>query len=268
MANQNHRHLTADCGQYTGQGIISNCDLIPVEFLVSPIDFTYGEQVQLLKNDPLSVCVVRYRNTCIKHYKSRGFKDVLKVWSGQSKGKKSFRWALSMVDRSIKTPTPFCYLESRTGDSFYLSRFIDSAPNMVTYLRKTPPAKRQAYLTPLAHFLNRMFQKKTYHLDLKGSNILVTDVGSEPEFYLIDTDEIAILKKDSNRYLKKCLTRITRSLSEFFNRQELLAFIDVCLCDLPPLFADQSSYAIVDNAFKIQAGKDPGGAQGSKHAGF
>lgn len=240
-------------GQFSGRCVSNNRNLIPVQFLDSPLDFIDGDQIELLKDDPRSVRVAWYKNTCIKYYKSRGPKDLLKGWLGQSKGRKSFRWALAMINRSIATPSPFCYLEGRKGDSFYLSRFIDFAPNVVDYLRKIPRPERLSFLNPLALFLNRMLNKKVYHLDLKGSNILITDIGPTPEFFLIDTDEIAVLRKYSKALIEKCLLRITRSLADFFNRQELLAFVDVCLSDLPSISAANACHKIVNEALRIKA---------------
>ncbi len=253
--NQNSGDLIAGSWQFFGLCINKNKSLIPAEFLAAPLDFIYGEQVELLKDDPYSVRVVRYKETCIKYYKSRGPKDLLKCWLGQSKGRKSFRWALAMLDRAIVTPSPFCYLEGKKGDSFYLSHFIDFAPNIVDYLRETPLVKRSALLNPLAIFLNRMFHKKIYHLDLKGSNILITDVGLSPEFYLIDTDEISILQKHSNVLMKKCLLRITRSLADFFGRQELCTFVDVCLSGQSSLPTTNASHEIVNEALRIRSNK-------------
>lgn len=251
--NQKLEPLIVNSGQFSGRCVSNNKNLIPVQFLDSPLYFINGDQIELLKDDPRSVRVAWYKNTCIKYYKSRGPKDLLKGWLGQSKGRKSFRWALAMINRSIATPSPLCYLEGKKGDSFYLSRFINFAPNIVDYLRKVPLPEQLALLNPLALFLNRMLNKKIYHLDLKGSNILITDVDSTPDFFLIDTDEIAVLRKYSNTLMEKCLLRITRSLADFFNRQELLAFVDVCLSDLPSLSAANACHKIVNEALRIQA---------------
>jgi len=224
--------LTINSGSYSGICLKKNQDMIPELFITSPIDFLYGNQVELLKDDQNSVRVVKFRNTCIKYNKQRSLRHALKAWTGHSRGRKSFRHALSMADRFLATPDPFCYLEGKMGDSFYISRFISFSTNVVDYLREAPSEKQQVCRKQLALFLNRVFHLCVYHKDLKGSNILIIDIGSRPQFFLIDTDEVAISRKVSSMLLKKSLLRITRSLVEFFHRKDLAEFVDACLFNL------------------------------------
>ncbi|MFH1671862.1 MAG: lipopolysaccharide kinase InaA family protein [Pseudomonadota bacterium] len=250
--NKYFDRLNLQGGRYRGVYLRKNRDLIPEAFLSLPLDFIYRKEVGVLK-DSRSVRVVRYQDVCVKYYKRREPKDLFKSLLGLSKGKKSFRWALAMIYRFIATPEPLCYLEGLGGDSFYLSRFVDGARNLVIYLREVPEEKRKACLQSLAIFLNRMFYRGVYHMDLKGSNILVRDDGSEFEFYLIDTDEIAIFWKGSPALLKKSLLRITRTLVPYFGLQELVGFVNACLPAPSARPLPQSPQDLVDRAFKIQA---------------
>jgi hypothetical protein len=166
-----------------------------------------------------------------------------------SKGKRSFQWALALVSRSIPTPEPVCYLDGLGGDSFYVTRFVPHAHNLVVYLEKESATQRQKCLNALILFLNHVFCHGVYHLDLKGSNILVKDVGEQLEFFLTDTDAMVITRKGARRPLYKSLLRITCTLVAYFDRKELVEFSAGCLANSPVTMSPQD---VVDQAFKIQ----------------
>jgi tRNA A-37 threonylcarbamoyl transferase component Bud32 len=250
--NEYFDRFVVQADQYRGVYIRKNRDIIPESFLFSPVEWIYGKHVKVLK-DSRSVRVVRYQDICIKYYKRRNPKDLLKSWLGLSKGKKSFRWALAIIYRFIMTPEPLCYLEGRNGDSFYLARFVDFADNLTVYLQKEPEEQRKACLKALASFLSGMFYRGVYHMDLKSSNILVRSNGLEFEFFLIDVDEMSVFWKGSPALLKKCLLRITSSLVSCFGRQDLVAFVNACLSGLPILPLTETPQQLVNQAFKIQA---------------
>ncbi|MBW1641407.1 MAG: hypothetical protein JRJ76_01080 [Deltaproteobacteria bacterium] len=248
----NYFQLTTNSGNYSGICLNKNQDMIPKLFIASPIDFLYGNQVELLKEDHNSVRVIKFRDTCIKYNKQRSLRHALKAWIGQSRGRKSFYHALSMTDRFVITPNPFCYLEGKMGDSFYISRFIPFSTNVVDYLREAPSEKQQVCRKQLAIFLNKAFQCYVYHKDLKGSNILITDSNTKLQFHLIDTEDVAISKIFSSLLLKKSLLRITRSLVEFFDRKNLLEFVDACVFNLSVSDKIGIQCQVVDKAILIQ----------------
>jgi hypothetical protein len=251
--NKYFDRLTLQAGRYKGVYIRKNRDLVPESFLASPLDFMYGKEVLVLK-DYNSVRVIRYQDICIKCYMRRGPKDLLRSWLGLSKGKKSFQWALALVHRYIATPEPICYLEGWDGNSFYLSRFVHSTRNLTVHLGKITQEKQKECLKALTLFLNRMFGRGVYHLDLKGTNILVRNVGLTFEFYLTDTDEMIVSWKGTHRALHKSLLRITRTLAPYFSRDELVEFVVGCLSSSPVTMSPQE---VVDQAFKIQAMQQP-----------
>lgn len=241
--------LTLQGGRYKGVYVRKNRDLVPKSFLASPLDFMYGKEVGVLK-DYNSVRVITYQDICIKYYMRRGAKDLLKSRLGLSKGKKSFRWALALVHRFIATPEPISYLEGRDGNSFYLSRFIHSTRNLIAHLGEVSQEKQKECLKALTLFLNRMFYRGVYHMDLKGTNILVRNVGPTFGFYLTDIDEMAISWKGIHGPLHKSLLRITRTLVPYFSRDELVEFAVGCISSSPVTVSPQD---VVDQAFKIQA---------------
>ena len=97
-----------------------------------------------------------------------------------------------------------------------------------------------------------MFSHGVYHLDLKGTNILVKDVGDQLEFFLTDTDSMVITRRGARRPLYKSLIRITRTLVAYFDRKELVEFLAGSLSNSPITMSPQD---IVDQAFKIQSMK-------------
>lgn len=246
--NKYFDRLNFQGGRYRGVYLRKNQHLIPESFLSSPLDFIHRKEVVVLK-DSSSVRVVNHQDVCAKYYMRRSPKDLLKSWLGLSKGKKSFQWALATENRLIATPEPICYLEGRDGDSFYLSRFVDSALNVTVFMREASVSQRRDCLQALTNFLNRMFYRGVYHMDLKGSNILVRDVGPSFEFYVTDTDEMAISWKGSHRPLYKSLLRITRTLVSYFSREELVEFAVGCLSSSPVAI---SPHKVVDEAIKIE----------------
>jgi hypothetical protein len=242
---------------YKGVCLKANLGKIPPAFLSSPIDFLYRRDVDVLK-DSRSVRVARYHDICIKYYRRRTPRDVLKGWMGLSKGKKSFRWALSLIHRQISTPDPICYLDGRQGDTFYLSRFIHSTRNLATYLQEASQSERERCLRALALFLKHMFYQGVYHLDLKGSNLLVKPVGEDVDLCLIDTDEVAICWNGSRRLLKKSLLRVTRALSRHVSRPELVAFVELSLAGLPiSMRMAATPEALAAHALKIEKDREP-----------
>ena len=94
-----------------------------------------------------------------------------------------------------------------------------------------------------------MFYRGVYHMDLKGTNILVRNVGPTFGFYLTDTDEMAVSWKGIHRPLHKSLLRITRTLVPYFSRDELVEFAVGCISSSPVTMSPQD---VVDQAFKIQ----------------
>jgi len=250
--NKYFERLTTQKPSYKGTYFRENRDRIPPSFLSSPLVFLYRNDVDILK-DTRSVRVVRYRDICVKYYKRRSPKDVLKGWLGLSKGKKSFRWALALFYRRIPTPEPLCYLDGPRGDSFYLCLFADSAEKLVEHLRDVSPAGREACLQALSSFLKTMFYRGVYHRDLKGSNILVRQIDRDLHFCLIDTDGIAIFWKGSQALLRRSLLRMTRALSSYVGRAELIAFVEACLSGLPTrLGMTAPPKDLVDRALKIE----------------
>ncbi len=248
----NYFQLTTSSGRYSGICLKKNQAMIPKLFIASPIDFLYGNQVELLKDDHNSVLVIKYRDTCIKYNRRRSLRHALKAWIGYSRGRKSFHHALSMTDRFVATPDPFCYLEGKMGDSFYISRFISFSTNVVDYLRKAPFEKQQVCRKQLAVFLNKAFRRYVYHKDLKGSNILITDSNIKLQFHLIDSEDVAISRNISSLLLKKSLLRITRSLVEFFDRKNLVEFVDACVFNLSASDKIGIQREVVDKAILIQ----------------
>ena len=248
----NYFQLTTNSGRFSGICLKNNQDMIPKLFITSPIDFLYGNQVELLKDDHNSVRVIKFEDTCIKYNKGRSFRHALKAWMGYSRGRKSFHHALSMSNRFVATPDPFCYLEGKMGDSFYISRFIPFSTNIVDYLREAPSEKQQVCRKQLAVFLNKAFRCYVYHKDLKGSNILITDSNIKLQFHLIDTEDVAISRKVSTLLLEKSLLRITRSLVEFFDRQNLVEFVDACVFNLSVSDKIGIRRKVVDKAILIQ----------------
>ena len=259
--NKYFDRLTVGAPGYKGVCFRQNQDAVPGAFLSSPLEFLYGNDLHVLK-DSRSVRVVRCHDICIKYYKRRGPKDVLKGRLGLSKGKKSFRWALALMYRSIPTPDPLCYVDGQRGDSFYVSRFLESGQKLAVHLHEASPQQREACLKALGPFLKTLFYRGIYHLDLKSSNILVTTPGRGPGFYLIDTDGVAIFWKGSRTLLRKSLLRITRALSQYFDGEALIDFVLSCLSGLPDrLTLTSSPEELVTRAFEIEAGRQRKSAQ-------
>lgn len=238
-------------GRYRGVCLRENRGLLTESFTSSPVDFMYGNGLEVLK-DVWPVRVVRCGELCLKYYMSRGVKDILKRWCGMSKGKKSFQWAFALLSHAIPTPEPVCYLDGQGGGSFYLSRFMDSAGHLAGYLQDVSREEQKNCLEALSLFLNRMFCRGVYHLDLKGTNVLVDNAGSTLQFYLTDTDEMAVYRKGMYKPLYKSLVRITRTLVPYFSRAEMVAFTMRCLYNSPVTMHPED---VVDRAFKIETMK-------------
>lgn len=135
----------------------------------------------------------------IKEFRSRGV-NRLKSLFLRGKAFKSWRGAVTLVERGIETPSPVAYLVKRKGlfldQSFFLAERVGGVEEIRFLFPELPPSELRQLLISLSQHLSNCHKKGILHRDLSDGNILVKeDKPGEFRFYLIDTNRIRIKKR-------------------------------------------------------------------------
>jgi hypothetical protein len=132
----------------------------------------------------------------IKEFSPRGI-DKLKGLFLPSKGRRAWEGAGALFERGIGTPLPLLYLEEH-GKNRHRSYFISQRLKDVEEIRGFFISGEKLFLLSLlqhlADALRFWHSLGILHRDLSDGNILVGSPDRNPEFFLIDTNRIRILK--------------------------------------------------------------------------
>lgn len=112
-----------------------------------------------------------------------------------SKAKRSFEYALYLLQRDILTPFPVAYVEDKTAtglkESFYICRHIDYDFTFRELIHDPLFANRREILRQFTDFTFKMHENRVNFLDHSPGNTLIVDKGSNSyDFYLIDLNRM------------------------------------------------------------------------------
>ncbi len=112
-----------------------------------------------------------------------------------SKAKRSFEYALYLLQRDILTPFPIAYVEDKTAtglkESFYICRHIDYDFTFRELIHDPLFANRREILRQFTDFTFKMHENRINFLDHSPGNTLIVDKGSNSyDFYLIDLNRM------------------------------------------------------------------------------
>lgn len=136
-----------------------------------------------------------------------------------SRGRRSFRTALRLVEHGVGTPAPLAYLDRWQGgrliESHYVCRYHERAVTFREELnrlfRDDPLSRRiMALMQAVAAEVARMHDAGVWHLDLGNQNILLTraDDDTWTDVRFIDLDRARVLDRLELRHRARDISRI------------------------------------------------------------
>ena len=168
----------------------------------------------------------------VKLNRARGLKR-LSYRFLDSKAKRHWNNAISMLRRGINTPQPIAFFERHQDKgieyNYYITQFLEnafSARDVFTSINKGETHYRNIehndLLKVIAVFICEMHNKAILHRDLSSGNILLTSDNDGIKPYLIDIGRAKILKKLTPRQRLIDLMRICFKLP-WSGREQLMA---------------------------------------------
>jgi len=143
--------------------------------------------IKRLNLDGTSLNIKKFKNPNV-------FQSVVYKFLRKSKAKRSFEYALKIIDSNIKTPFPIAYLEIfREGlkESFYVSEHVDYDFDFRELIHNPKFQKRNEILKQFTQFTFKLHQNDVNFLDHSPGNTLIIDKGKNNyEFYLIDLNRM------------------------------------------------------------------------------
>ncbi len=112
----------------------------------------------------------------------------------KSKAKRSYEYALQLLQKGIKTPTPVGYFERISfglKESYYISVHVDYDFDFRVLNHHPKFEDRENILTQFGRFCYQMHEAQVHFLDHSPGNTLINRVGvGQYEFYLIDLNRM------------------------------------------------------------------------------
>jgi hypothetical protein len=152
----------------------------------------------------------------IKKFKTPNFFQALVYrYLRESKAKRSFEYAIQLIEFGINTPFPVAYAEHfRSGlkESYYISEFVDYDLDFRVLNHSPLYPNRDEILTQFASFTFKLHQKNINFLDHSPGNTLIKiSENNTYDFYLIDLNrmrfETMSLKKRMHNFRRMWLSK-------------------------------------------------------------
>jgi tRNA A-37 threonylcarbamoyl transferase component Bud32 len=135
----------------------------------------------------------------VKHYRLADVRAWLRQWLRPAKARMEFEHALAVAARRVPTVIPVAFGErwhgQRPSDSFLVTRSLDGADSLSTFIESTLPGLdagrqtrlRQRLALALGQFVAQLHDTGIAHRDLHAANMLVRlDEDDRPGLHLID----------------------------------------------------------------------------------
>ncbi|MDR0769323.1 MAG: hypothetical protein LBE71_05415 [Dysgonamonadaceae bacterium] len=110
-----------------------------------------------------------------------------------SKAKRSYKYALILIEKQINTPKPIACIERKQNgllaDSYYVSTYNDY-PGTLRELRYHPLEETRDLVSAFIRFTVDIHEKEVFPLDYSPGNILYEKVGGEYHFCLLDINRM------------------------------------------------------------------------------
>ncbi|GHV66712.1 hypothetical protein FACS1894199_10710 [Bacteroidia bacterium] len=110
-----------------------------------------------------------------------------------SKAKRSYEYALKILEKGIQTPIPIAYIEEKKGGlltrSYYISTFV-SYPSLLRELSFFPLNEVKELVESFARFTASIHNKQVLHLDYSPGNIMYEKTNDGYHFCLVDINRM------------------------------------------------------------------------------
>lgn len=153
-----------------------------------------GEYVAKGRNE-IKKIELEGRSLNIKKFKTpSALQSLVYQYVRKSKAKRSYEYALKLIEFGIKTPFPIAYLEIFSGglkESFYVSEQVDYDFDFRKLIHHPKFKNRDEILRQFTQFTFKLHENGVNFLDHSPGNTLIveTDEG-EYDFYLIDLNRM------------------------------------------------------------------------------
>lgn len=190
------------------------------------------------KNAPESAVTIinwpRVGAVCVKEIKSRGLGHGVKNIFRTSKGIRTFRNSKRLIDSGIRPAAVIALrriIEFGLVKSEYIimekpERYVELDRHVTKRIMDRRPKKeKRSLLYAFAGFLGQLHSKGIFHSDLKTCNIIVRADLDEPDFALLDYDDVIFYRSLPMRKRIKNLSQIFLSTPMDFNERDRLLFL-------------------------------------------
>lgn len=159
------------------------------------------------------------------------------------KAKKSFENSMKLIELGVNTPEPIGYIEFYSNgllkESFFISEEFKYDFTMA-HIRDDQPSYKSEVLEEFAKFTFDIHQKRVWHSDYSGGNVLVKEQDNKYEFSLVDINRMKFMDiqnydglENFNKFWfnEKDLTIIAKSYSKVAKLDEDKAIKEIIFHD-------------------------------------
>lgn len=130
----------------------------------------------------------------------------------ESKAKRSYLYALDLLERGVVTPAPIAYInEYKHGllsRSYYICVYQRNASPIAPYVNGD--AEDRVLLSDMVRFIVSLHEKNVLHLDLSPGNVLIEKSEGQNKFSIIDINRLKIEDIDKDKAYKN-FARLARN---------------------------------------------------------
>lgn len=108
-----------------------------------------------------------------------------------SKAERSLKIALDLLRNGLNTPQPIAIVEdwggfNRLVNCYYLTEFLEYDTSLLQVIKGTDENLKREIIVKAAQYIRAMHDLGIIHHDLNASNILIKNIETHPEIFLID----------------------------------------------------------------------------------
>ncbi|AUC80652.1 lipopolysaccharide kinase InaA family protein [Lacinutrix sp. Bg11-31] len=124
----------------------------------------------------------------------------------KSKAKRSFEYAIKLIDCNISTPFPVGYVENTNASgltsSYYISKHVDYDFDFRVLIHNPLFSNRDEILRQFTQFTYKLHENNINFLDHSPGNTLIVENGSKYDFYLIDLNRMQFETMDLEKRME------------------------------------------------------------------
>jgi heptosyltransferase-1 len=193
---KNKYGIRGHCG---GTRYILNPDYkgIDIKNIVDCIEGRKGDVIKDSKSSFVSRLEIgKTGRVIIKIYKQKKFVNYIKDIFRKSRGYKAWCGSWAVITRGIKTPEPVMAGEKRifgiVKESFIITKEIQDSINLTLFAKNKNEEQCIIVSKKMSTYARVLHDRGIFPLDMKGSNVVVSENRGGLEIYLIDLDHMKL----------------------------------------------------------------------------